>query len=462
MDCRTCEPTLIDLVHDELATDAAAEARAHLVECASCRASFERLVAGRTLAAKLELERPPQPVGARLLQLAESRAAELRAEAAPKSPPTLARALLDFLARFAMGRQVGMVTIMLLIVAVGTWALPRLRREPVASGAVVDAETEGEAAPSPGVVPADRLELEVDPRARRIRSADGQQVLPPSTVPATGIAPAAPEPIADKAASADDENVADPLARLDDVDDLFEAKKEGASSGARTADAPKGDEASTVGGGSTLERAGRQTDSEASARSSVGTGPRAFPASNAPVPEEQLGELAAARSAAPEPAQPQRQKAKRVSSEPPLRTQASAEGSGQQAPAPSPAPPQQDLLQNAFRSRDADPSQSSAGLLEVARSLSRARGCAAALPSYERVVTAAPGSATAGTALIEMAQCRRTLGQIAEAQRLLERAAAVPTTRERARALMDPARTEQAPTAPAAAPASSPASAPSP
>jgi hypothetical protein len=456
MDCRTCEPTLIDLVHDELATDAAAEARAHLGECASCRASFERLVAGRALASRLELERPPQPVGARLLQLAESRAAELRAEAAPKSPPTPARALFDFLARFAMGRQVGMATIMLLIVALGVWSLPRLRRDPVGSGAVVDAETEGEAAPSPGVVPADRLDLEVDPRARRIRSADGQQILAPSNVPTpvTAAAAGAPEPAVEETASVGKDGT-DPLARLDDVDDLFEAKKEGAPSGGGSREQPKGDD-QTLGDSDTLGRARGEAESEASARVSSAAGPQAFPASQAATPEEQLGDLAAARSAAPEPAQQLRQKAKRAS-EAPQRSQASAEGSGQSAPAPSPAPPPQDLLEDAYRSREADPSQTSASLLEVARSVARTRGCAAALPSYQRVVTAAPGGTAAGTALIEMAQCKRTLGQLAEAQRLLERAAAVPTTRDRARALMGPVRTEQAPAAPAASPTSAPA-----
>jgi hypothetical protein len=81
--------------------------------------------------------------------------------------------------------------------------------------------------------------------------------------------------------------------------------------------------------------------------------------------------------------------------------------------------------------------QSSSSLLDAARTAARTRGCAAALPSYERVVATAPQTTAAGTALIEMAQCKRSLGLIADAQRLLERAALIPATRDRARALLE-------------------------
>ena len=74
MDCRTCEPTLIDLVYSELATDAAREAHAHLAQCTSCRTSFERLVSAKRLAADLPLLEPPAGIEDRVLQMAEEHA----------------------------------------------------------------------------------------------------------------------------------------------------------------------------------------------------------------------------------------------------------------------------------------------------------------------------------------------------------------------------------------------------
>lgn len=435
MDCRTCEPTLIDLVHDELATDAAADARAHLSECASCRASFERLVAARRLVAGLELERPPQQVTARLLQLAEARAGELRAEAAPKAAPTFGRRLLDFVARFAMGRQVGMATIMLLIVAVGLWSLPRLRREPVAGGTVVDAESEGEAAPSPGVEPADRLDLKVDPRSRRIRSNDGQEALaealPATPAPAPTGASAVPEaalaPESAKAAEAKGGD--DPLARLDDVDDLLGVKKEDAPAELRQRPSRSLDDLleGAIRGPSAAEPQALADDEQ-----SVSTGqrsadaPQAFPASPQPVAEQVVAQATPTSAQAPSPAR--RVKAKR--------SQASQASGVQTQPARSQA---SDQLENAYAPGRASATQmqSAASLLEAARAVARARGCAAALPSYERVLAEGPKTAAAGSALIEMAQCKRSLGLVAEAQNLLERAALIPATRDRARVLMD-------------------------
>jgi hypothetical protein len=77
--------------------------------------------------------------------------------------------------------------------------------------------------------------------------------------------------------------------------------------------------------------------------------------------------------------------------------------------------------------------------LSDARALARERGCGAAIASYEQVVAAAPGTAIAGQALLEMAQCKRTLGDEAAARALLERATHVAAVAERARALLAPA-----------------------
>src|SRR5262245_18346105 len=117
MDCRTCEPTLIDLEHSELATDAAREARAHLATCVSCRASFETLMAATRLAAQLPLVEPPAHVAPRVMELAQAHAREAVARQRVAAPrPTPWQALLDFVGRLATLPQVAMATVMVLIV----------------------------------------------------------------------------------------------------------------------------------------------------------------------------------------------------------------------------------------------------------------------------------------------------------------------------------------------------------
>ena len=215
MDCRTCQPTLIDLLLGELATDAADAARAHLRECASCSAAYDALAAGQRFGRTLEIKEPPPATAERIMVMAEAHAhaiREQRAAAALPSARGLWRSLIEFVSRFAMARQVGMVTISLLIVAVGLLSLPDLKRSAsgvpaVAGGTVLNPEAEESSVPPAGVQPAERLGLKMDTRAGRILSKDG--VAPQPTLPASQeAAPAsagvvAAEAPTKKAASAD-------------------------------------------------------------------------------------------------------------------------------------------------------------------------------------------------------------------------------------------------------------------
>jgi hypothetical protein len=133
---------------------------------------------------------------------------------------------------------------------------------------------------------------------------------------------------------------------------------------------------------------------------------------------------------------------------------AAAAGPAQQA-APQQAAPQQAAPQQAVPARASargapsateQEARSPVAMLLDARTLARERGCGAAIASYEQVVAAAPGTAVAGSALIEMAQCKRTLGDEAAARALLERATRVAAVAERARALLNPAASQQRPT----------------
>ena len=442
MDCRTCEPTLIDLVHDELATDAAEAAREHLASCASCQASFDKLVAAQQLAAQLQLLEPPQAVTARLLQLAEERATALRAAAATAAvrTPTLGQRLLDFVGRFAMGRQVGMATIMLLIVAVGLWSLPRMRHAPEAARTIISPETDGEAAPSAGLEPAERLDLKVDPRSGRIRSKDGQPE--PTQAPTTAGAPqpaAETVAVAGKPASPPAQD-GDPLAKLDEVDDLVDAPKPADTAGPRPEDAERRAAAlddlldnaiaprRAQPASSTSAHAPAATGELKVARSAASTELQAFPASSGVgalsgyAKSEGGGEgVAAEASARPAP--------QRASS-----AAASADMAAPAAPAPV-----YEAESAAAAPAKAKGKTTVPATLAGARELARTRGCVAALPSYASVVDAAPRGADAGAALIEMAACRRQQGQTAEARLLLQRAAAIPATATRARALLDAA-----------------------
>jgi hypothetical protein len=417
MDCRTCEPTLIDLVHSELATDAAREAHAHLATCASCRRSFETLIAATRMAAQMPLVEPPPHVAGRVMELAEAHAREAIARqrlAAPR--PTPWQALLDFVGRLATRPQVAMATVMVLIVAVGLWSLPRLQRAPSAtSGVVVNPEPpEGEAAPA-GVEPAEPLDLKVDMRAGRIRSKDGVPLAQPAAAPALP----ATEPAAEQLAKGN-RAAEDPFDTLDDVD-LGEVaarqnladrdKKERAREGKAKADlserefaaAPPARRADKVA--DELAQLGAESGPGGLGRSGQGTGTRARSASTSTSAPAPASATAPAKAAKPKPA-----------AEP----TAVAEGSAVGGAAPA------DMAASSLATR-----------LAAARALARENGCAKALPSYQRIVSAAPSSPEAGNALLEMAQCRRNAGDLDAARSLLKKATDVPAVSSRARAQLE-------------------------
>jgi hypothetical protein len=436
MDCRTCEPTLIDLVHSELATDAAREAHAHLATCATCRTSFETLVAATRLAAQLPVVEPPPHVAARVMELAEAHARDVAARQRVAAPqPTPWQALLDFVGRLATRPQVAMATIMVLIVAVGFWSLPRLRHQasPPVAGVVVNPEPEGEAAPGTGVAPADRLDLKVDVRAGRIRSKDGMPV--PAAAPTAVAAVPAPTSVADQALAERHKDADDPLATLDDLD-LGEAANKQDTAGSMPAKHARAETASVAkpaAGGREFAQ-GPPAAAAASAAApkeeaaKVGKGAASDSSATERVASgDQQAQLRARRNegaalgeaAEPEPQLERNAAAKPKAAYPPAQTGA-GQGFAQAAPMPAQQPA----------------AQSPADLLTVARAHAKRGGCLAAMPDYQRLVLQDPTSAEAGSALIELAQCRRNAGDIDVARALLRRAAAIPEVAARARALL--------------------------
>jgi hypothetical protein len=443
MDCRTCEPTLIDLVHSELATDAAREAHAHLATCASCRASFETLVAATKLAAQLPMVDPPPHVAPRVMELAEAHARDVAARQRVVAPqPTPWQALLDFVGRLATRPQVAMATIMVLIVAVGFWSLPRLRRQasPPVAGVVVNPEPEGEAAPGTGVEPAERLDLKVDLRARRIRSKDGLPA-PTAAPSAVAAAPQPATPAANGVLAERDKKADDPLATLDDVDLGEVGRKELTEKPARRASG-----GSAVGAGSAREFAqGPSAPAKAAAptplqdaaklrkgKASTASSSDALARSNQNASEGPvLGERSAASSAEPEAKYATKSKPA-ARPQPKLEAESGFAQSPPPAAATAEAAPAEPTAQAASQAAAPSP----ADLLTSARAHAKRSGCLAASPDYQRLVTRYPNSAEAGSALIELAQCRRISGDVAGARSLLNRATEIPEVAGRARALL--------------------------
>ena len=417
MDCRTCQPTLIDLLHGELAIDAAEEAEAHLKQCQSCRSAFDKLSLGIRAARNLPLMDPPQAVGARLMQLAEEHAnaaAVLRRQQARK-PPRAWQSLLEFVGRFAMARQVGMATLMLLIVAVGLWSLPQLERAPlVDGGTVVNPEPSGEAAPSTGVQPAEPLDLKVDLRAGRIRSKEEEQSAALHDTASVAEATAKAEPGL-AAAKLERMGEADRVSAHDDLS----ASREGAKSLSKRQ--RRAESKSSAAGVDTLA----QLEGYGRADKGGGSGPiaqargraeeeRAFPASNA------------ARAAAPPvaPASPAQAPA-RGSDE--LLDGTPARASNSDAPATQ----RESSRKPAASSAPAKPKAGAA-----AETATTAADCGASLSRHQEIVAADPASAQAGESLLAMARCRTQRGERALARALLERAARNVHVASRARALL--------------------------
>ncbi|MBN8613118.1 MAG: hypothetical protein J0L92_21180, partial [Deltaproteobacteria bacterium] len=139
MDCEHCEKSLLELSYGELDESAAATARGHLEGCASCRAAFQKIEIGRAFARKLELE--PAPSMAKVLAAAREQAAASRAareqppeiatspRTAPRDEATDEGGLAGWLRRlgaFVMGPQLGVATVLMLVVGIGLWYLPQL------------------------------------------------------------------------------------------------------------------------------------------------------------------------------------------------------------------------------------------------------------------------------------------------------------------------------------------------
>jgi TolA-binding protein len=184
MDCEAVTDRLIDLLYEELDQADAEKARAHLSGCESCAAAFDRMSSGRELASMLKMEEPPSAVRVSVLAAARERAMDRASRPEPAREPARAparevereevglwAAFVRWLGGFAMGPQVAMATMLLLMVGIGLWYLPELREhDPTDDNAILDSTDE--VGPSATLEPAQPLELEADPRTGRMVQAE--------------------------------------------------------------------------------------------------------------------------------------------------------------------------------------------------------------------------------------------------------------------------------------------------
>jgi hypothetical protein len=179
MDCETCTDKLIDLLYDDVEESEAVRLRGHIDGCEACHGAWSRLRAGYAFAQRLPLAEAPRGVEATVMAAAQQRSAsrpsleaveaaepaaevEARTPVASREPPPedegLLPGLLRWLGGLAMGPQVAMAMLLLLMVGLGLWGVPELRRhDPTATGPIVDPSPRdevGPVAPPPNELPA--------------------------------------------------------------------------------------------------------------------------------------------------------------------------------------------------------------------------------------------------------------------------------------------------------------------
>ncbi|MCA9607182.1 MAG: tetratricopeptide repeat protein [Myxococcales bacterium] len=415
MDCEACTDRLVELLYGELPDEDAEETRAHLDRCDSCSEAFARIDMGRGFADLLVLESAPASILDGVLAAARERAAErapapLPAAEEPATPPRPDEdedagpwaAFLKWVGGFAMRPQLAMALSLFLIVGLGMWYLPTLREsDPADSHAIVDPAPGDEVGPSNSLVPAEPLDLEADPRTGRIRPREeGEEDAPPPRVAAVHPPTADPEgPEAPAEPDPDPEVRPNPTPTTERMPVIVaEADTQTGEVIEEALPDPRAASVDLAPGQATAQEA------QLAVRPTV----------RAPVPA-----MASQVESAPVP--------------PPV---------APQAPAPAATDRYAQGLQH-YRERNyrqaADDFESvverpgpdarvvPSALHHLARSQRAAGNCAAAVRTYERLLSQHPTYSGNGEAMIEGAGCYDRLGRLSDARRLLERARNVPS-----------------------------------
>jgi hypothetical protein len=191
MDCELCEKSLVDFLYGELDDDTSAQIRSHLEGCDACRLAYSKLEVGRAFARKLVIE--PAPSTSKALAAARERARAHRASreqvaARPQKDPSAPRhdapvpeedssisSWLRWLGAMVMGPQLGVVTVLLLVVGIGLWYLPQLGAGGGRGAAPLLEPDPQQTSETGALEPAEPLQLSHDPRTGRVRVDDERQ-----------------------------------------------------------------------------------------------------------------------------------------------------------------------------------------------------------------------------------------------------------------------------------------------
>ena len=390
MNCETCETSLLDLVYGELAADESEAVRAHVATCDGCARSLARLEGARALARAVPKETPPASITARVMEEARARAAATRAaaeaaqaKAAPTDAPTpreeprssFWQDLVRWIGSLAMGPQVAMAALLMLMVGMGLWYVPTLRLRPRDGATPVEPEPTTAESRSAALEPADPLRLGVDPHTGRITPVTEEEQR------AAEIAQARePEPRRVPRATAPEPQLA--------MADGLEA-------------------------------------AEATAELAPGEGIGAV--EEGPLPEVVAPELAGAREADTT----ERTIARAETSTARGSSSASTSGAGSAGSslAGSGVAGESPLLELDSDREALVPT----ALHRQARHLAESGACAQAVPQYESLLTRHPTYADAPRAMVELGRCLRGLGRLSAARTWLERAQGFPSTSTLAR-----------------------------
>ncbi|AKF06436.1 Fe-S oxidoreductase [Sandaracinus amylolyticus] len=393
MPCESVEDRLLELVYGELPDREARDVRAHVSGCEGCGRSLARLEGGRALARKMEPVEPRADLLDAVRAAARAKAAETVARvSAPAEAPAAAAAqrrpraseapaergwwtdLLRWLGSMAMGPQVAMATLLMLMIGIGLWSLPALRgrNERASTDALVEPDPAGEVGPSRALEPAEPLAFDFDPRTRRLAPV-GEVVEPEVAEPAApapttrpGVAPVVP----------------------------VERRT------TTTREAPE----------QQLAARSQRVESEplAGIEQDVAPGEAVGAVVDGPLPEPRAEGT----------------------------TSAYAATEAERAPAVAPSAPPPATTTPRYESRDEVPRpdpDSDAMLAEAlhrqAQASARQGAYGECVRQYQSLLSRHPRYADAGRAWLELAECQRRSGRVADAQRSLERAQTIPSVR---------------------------------
>jgi TolA-binding protein len=436
MNCEHCQEHLLDLVYDELLGAEADALRAHMEGCADCRLSFEKLGRTQRLLAELPMLEAPAPSALAIMAAARAHVGaelpEVRSEAGARDEGLWA-SFLKWAGSFAMGPQVAMATIMLLVVSLGLWYFPNQPRPPEGTGStVMSPDDEGEVGPSATLAPADPLDLDLDERTGRLVSADQAREQEEARLARQAEAPAAGPAIpasdeqgrgrgavggAERSAEGSDGAGRVVAGALDTDDD---GNLEQQNQGARRPLTLDVDSLADLG-------------AEGSVR--PGSGSRAYEPRAAPEAEASeargsgAGSVASSGSAAPSSA-----------TRSPFRAEATPAAPTQQAPEPAPTDAREAYARGMQRYQQGDfwgaaedfnrvyrnpagqESLVPSALHHLARSYRRAGRCNMAEPQYRALMSRYPSYSGTPRAIMELADCYRILGRLSDARATFEQA----------------------------------------